>query len=92
MKSTLRNLFHPILRLFEAGEGEYRYEKSHRKILLAVGGLFLFLSAVSAALALASSQWGGLAPVLVFFLLGLVCEVIGLLGNDRAVAKIWGNR
>ena len=23
---------------------------------------------------------------------GLVCLVVGLLGNDRAVAKIWGNR
>ncbi|WP_028672420.1 hypothetical protein [Saccharospirillum impatiens] len=92
MKAALRNLFQPLLRVFESGEGEYRYEQSHRKILLAVGVLFLFLSAVSAALALASSQWGGLAPVLVFFLIGLVCEVIGLLGNDRAVAKIWGNK
>lgn len=92
MKNTLRSAFQPILRLFESGEGDYRYEKSHRKILLAVGVLFLFLSAISAVLSLALSQWGGLAPVLIFFLIGLVCEVVGLLGTDRAVAKIWGNK
>ena len=92
MKSTLRHFFQPILRPFESGEGEFRYNESHRKILLAVGALFLFLSGVSTTLAIASSQWGGLVPVVVFFVIGLVCEIVGLLGNDRAIAKIWGNR
>lgn len=92
MKQTLRTVFQPILRPFESGEGEYRYDQSRRTILLAVGVLFLFLSGVSAVLVLSSSQWGGLAPVVVFFLLGLVCEVVGFLGTDRAVAKMWGNK
>ncbi|VAW74868.1 hypothetical protein MNBD_GAMMA15-1176 [hydrothermal vent metagenome] len=88
----MRKLFLPILNLLESGEEEYRYKESHRKILLVVGGLFLFLSAVSATAAIIASQLGGLIPFLVFFLIGLVCEVVGLLGSDRAVAKIWGSK
>ena len=92
MKKTLRKIFLPILRIFETGEGEYSYKKSHRSILLIVGVLFLFLSAGSAVSAISSSQMGGIIPFLVFFLVGLVCEVVGLLGSNRAVAKIWGSK
>jgi len=92
MKNLLRKLFLPVLRIFESGEGEYIYKKSHRKILLFVGVLFLLLSAISAVSAINSSQIAGLIPFLVFFLVGAVCEVIGLLGSDRAVAKIWGSK
>ena len=92
MKQTLRTVFQPILKPFESGEGEYRYDQSRRTILLAVGALFLILSGVSSFLVLSSSQWGGLVPVVVFFLIGLVCEVVGFLGTDRAVAKMWGSK
>ncbi|WP_394170767.1 hypothetical protein [Saccharospirillum alexandrii] len=92
MKNTLRHLFQPILRIFESGDDQFRYDKSHRKILLAVGVLFLFLSAISAVLAINSAQLGGLVPVLAFFLIGFVCIVVGTLGSDKAVAKIWGNK
>ena len=88
----MRKLFLPILSIFESGEGEYSYKKSHRKILLVVGALFLILSVVSAISAISASQMGGLIPFLVFFSVGLVCEVVGLLGNDRAIAKIWGSK
>ena len=88
----MRKLFLPILSIFESGEGEYSYKKSHRKILLIVGALFLILSAVSAISAISASQMGGVIPFLVFFLVGLVCEVVGLLGSDRAIAKIWGSK
>jgi hypothetical protein len=92
MEKIVRRTFQPILRIFESGDGEYRYEKSHRKILIAMGVLFLALSTVSAVLAVISSQLGGLIPFLVFFMIGLVCEVVGLLGSNRAVAKIWGSK
>lgn len=92
MKQTLRNLFQPILRVFESGDGAYRYETSHRKILLAVGVLFLFLSAVSAMMAIRLSELGGLIPTLIFFTIGFVCEIVGFLGSDRAVAKMWGSK
>ena len=92
MAKILRKIFQPILRIFESGDGEYRYEKSHRKILIAMGVLFLTLSTVSAVLAISSSEMGGLIPFLVFFMVGFVCEVVGLLGSNRAVAKIWGSK
>jgi hypothetical protein len=92
MKTHLRTLFSPILRLFESGEGEYRYKPSYRTILIAVGGLFLVLSLVSLAAAAYSNQAGAWLPFVVFFAAGAVCEIVGFLGSDRAVAKIWGNR
>jgi len=92
MKILLRKILQPILHFFESGKEEYSYKKSHRKILLIVGVLFFILSAVSAVSAISSSQMGGLIPFLVFFLIGFICEVVGLLGSNRAVAKIWGSK
>jgi len=92
MKKVLRKLFRPILRIFESSEDEFIYKKSNRTILIVVGVLFLALSAFSAVSAISSSQLGGFIPFVVFFLVGLVCEVVGLLGNDRAVAKIWASK
>lgn len=92
MKEFFRNIFYPILRLFEMGEGEYNYKASQRKILIVVGVLFLILSGISAVSVSVSNEMGGLIPFVVFFIVGFVCEIVGLLGNDRAVSKIWGNR
>jgi hypothetical protein len=50
------------------------------------------LSTLSGITAIASDQLGGLIPILVFFVIGFVCLIVGFLGSDRAVAKIWGSR
>jgi hypothetical protein len=92
MKSTLRSLFAPILKFFESGEGSYSYKKSHRMVLLCVGVLFLFLSCITLGAAVVTSQLAAVIPFLVFLILGSVCLIIGGLANDRAVAKIWGNK
>lgn len=92
MKKTLRKLFAPILNIFESGEGEYSYKASHRKILMYMGLLFFVLSTLSGITAIASDQLGGLIPILVFFIIGFVCLIVGFLGSDRAVSKIWGSR
>lgn len=92
MKSTMRKIFSPILGYFESGEGTYSYKKSHRTILIVVGSLFLILSSISVAAIVATSQLGAVIPILVFFITGLVCLVVGGLGTDRAVAKIWGSK
>lgn len=92
MRDFLRKIFAPILHVFESGDETYVYKPSHRKILLAVGGLFLFLSVISAIAAFNAPQTGGFIPFTIFFLVGLVCEIVGLSGNDRAVAKIWGSK
>nr|WP_237457527.1 hypothetical protein [Pseudomaricurvus sp. HS19] len=80
------------MRPFEAGEGAFSYKKSHRTILVAVGCLFLVLSVGGLVAAIMAGQLSGALPVVVFFVVALVCVVVGGLGSDRAVAKIWGNR
>ena len=92
MQSSMRKFFSPILSYFEADLGAYKYKKSHRTILIVVGCLFLFLALVSVGAALVTSIMGAAIPFLVFVLVGLVCLVVGGLGTDRAVAKIWGTK
>lgn len=90
-KQQLRSLFSPILDFFEAGSEDYAYKSSHRTILIVMGFIFSAL----AGLVFSFIPWdkpGYLLPVVVFGLVGLLCLLIGLLGNDKAVAKIWGSR
>ncbi len=92
MKSLLRKLFSPLLNIFESGDEPYAYKKSHRTILKVVGGLFLFLATAVFGTGYALAQAGVILPGLVFLALGLTCVIVGTLGTDRAVAKMWGNR
>ena len=92
MKSALRRVFAPILNIFEAGDEEYAYSPSHRKILLVVGSLFLFLCAGISGVGLHFGQGGAVIPAVVFLGLGSTSIIVGTLGTDRAVAKIWGNK
>ena len=92
MKANLRKVFSPILDVFESGTDEFRYKASYRAILVAVGALFFLLSSVSLVAAFYAAQTGAWVPFIVFFFVGSVCEIVGLLGSDRAVAKIWGNK
>lgn len=110
MKLLFRKLFSPILNLFESGQEEYLYKKSHRVILIIMGLLFSGLASLVFVLshkvtqdvfpevlpkaAQVSTQADGigyLIPVVFFGATGILCLLIGLLGNDRAVAKIWGS-
>ena len=92
MKTQLRKLFWFVLRYFESGDEPYTYKPLNRKILLFVGTLFIALSLGTLYVSLGKGGFGFLVPVLVFFSLGVVCVIVGALGNDRAVSKIWGNR
>ena len=90
MKSS-KSPFRFILGPLEKGDGPYSYRPSHRKILIAVGVLFAFLCGV---LLYFASNTGGAAgyliPLLVFGTVSAVTLIVGFLGSDRAVAKIWG--
>ena len=92
MKTTVRNIFSPILNFFESGKEEYNYKKSHRTILIIVGFLFFVLSLISTITAVETSQFGAVVPCVIFFLAGFVCVIVGSCGNDRAVSKMWGNK
>ena len=92
MKNLLRKLCMPILRPLEAGDAEYVYKASHRKILLAVGALFMILVLIWAVASIYTATLDGLFPCLIFLAVSLVCMLVGYLGSDRAVAKIWGSK
>ena len=89
MKSFVRLLLKPLLNPLEAEGGDYVYKKSHRIILIAVAGLFLFLASVSLFLAPSIDY---LFPTLVFGIAGLVGLGVGFAGKDIAVARLWGSR
>jgi hypothetical protein len=92
MKNLLRKIFWPILQKFEAGEGDYNYTPSRRVILLAVSPLFLLLSMGMLGMVVASGEYIVAVSVLVFFAVGFVALIVGTLGSDRAVSRIWGNK
>ena len=93
MKNGLRKLFAPLLNIFENSEGDYVYKPMSRIILIVLallfGGLTVGLIVISQQMALG---WGALIPVSVFSVVSLFCLIIGGLGTDRAVAKVWGSR
>jgi len=91
MKQRLRRLFSPILNLFESGTDAYDYKPSSRAILVIMGSLFLGLATLVTAFA-PGDDLSYLFPVVVFGSLGLLSILIGFLGTDRAVAKIWGTK
>lgn len=92
MKAVFRTLFRPILAPFERGPEPPNYKPSHRAVLNVVGSLFLVLSFASGYAASYADDPGFFLPVVIFFLLGSVSLVVGLLGNNTAVAKIWGGK
>jgi hypothetical protein len=93
MKKILQKLFSPILNLFESGVDVFVYKPSHRIILNVVGCLFLLLaSGIFFVGFFMSASFGFLLPGLIFSCVALVSLVVGCLGSDKAVAKIWGSR
>ena len=93
MKNGLRKLFAPLLNIFENGQGDYVYKPMSRIILIVLallfGGLTVGLIVISQQIVLG---WGVLIPVSVFSAVSLFCLIIGGLGTDRAVARVWGSR
>lgn len=92
MKSQLRKLFWFILKPFEEGDEAYAYRPLNRKILIVIGLLFLALCLGAIIASVFQGSFGYIIPILVLFAVGLVCTVVGVLGTDRAVSRIWGNR
>ena len=92
MKEALIKLFWPILKYFETGEEATHYKESHRIILVVVGALFILLSMISMVFSYSTGEVGALIPIVVFFSVGAVAVVVGLLGSNSAVQKIWGRK
>jgi hypothetical protein len=52
----------------------------------------MFLSLVSAWAAFSVVGLSSLIPIVVFFSVGLVAVLVGSLGSNGAVSKIWGTK
>lgn len=88
MKHVLRKVFSIILNRFEIPGESCEYRSSQRVILIVMGILFSGLS----ILVLWFAQGAEMAyylPVVFFAAVGLICLVVGLLGTDCAVSRIW---
>jgi len=59
---------------------------------LVVGFLFTVLSVSIFVAGVVFSQIGAIIPGLIFIGVGATCLVVGSLGSNRAVSKIWGNK
>ena len=92
MRNTLTKIFWPVLKFFETDKVPANYKNSHRVALNTLGALFIFLSFVSGWAAKPSEELGSLIPVVVFFCVGFVAIVVGTLGSNGAVSKIWGTK
>jgi len=92
MKKFFRSVFASILIIFEKGDGPYNYKPLNRIILNVMGTLFTCLAIAVAFSVPDEGSVGYMLPVVVFLALGITCLVVGILGNERAVCKIWGNR
>lgn len=92
MKALLRNVCAPLLKGLESGTEPYHYKPLSRKILLFFGVTFVGLGVLAAWLMPTDAEIGYYFPVIVFILAGGYGLLVGLLGEDRAVAKIWGNK
>ncbi len=91
MKSLLRTLFRPLLNPLEKTDGQYVYKPSHRIILIAVSVMFLGLASLSLVLA-PTGAIEYLFPVLIFGGASLIGLIVGTVGKDVAVARLWGSR
>jgi|TARA_B110001469_G_C9285704_1_gene157392 hypothetical protein len=92
MKPILRSLFSPILNIFEKGSDVYAYKPLNRKILIFMGTIFAGLTALVLKFVPDGVGISFLIPVIVFGAVAVVTLVVGFLGNERAVSKIWGDR
>ena len=91
MKQMLRRTLSILLTPLESGEDPYSYKPSHRTILLVMSTMFIGLATLAFTL-MPEGDFSYLLPVLVFGGAGLLGIVVGTLGSDRAVAKIWGSK
>lgn len=91
---NLRHFFSFLLTPLESGDEEFYKNPLGRKILMVIGLLFSSLGGgiIFIYFKLRLEDPAYLIPSSVFLIVGILCLVIACLGNDRAVAKIWGNR
>ncbi len=88
----LKNIFSPILNIFENNNNEFVYRSLNRKIVLFISSVFFLLAFALPVFLPQLIEMGFWFVMLVFGSLSLVGLIVGLLGSDKAVAKLLGSR
>ncbi len=91
MKQSLRKIFSPLLNHLETGDEAYSYKPSLRWLLVFISSVFTSMG-VAVFFVARGEDLGYLFPVLIFGGLGLMGLIVAMVGEDRAVAKIFGSR
>ena len=92
MKNTLRNIFCPILNIFENNNDEFIYRSLNRKIVLFISSVFFLLAFGVPFYMPPLIEMGFWFVMIVFGGLSSVGLIVGSLGSDKAVAKLLGSR
>jgi len=92
MTTLLKKLFAPLLNIFETNNDEYLHRPLNRKIVLFVSVVFSLLAFGLPAFMPMLIEMGYWFVMIVFGGLSLVGFIVGLLGSDKAVAKLLGSR
>ncbi len=92
MKILFKNIFSPILNIFENNNNEFIYRSLNRKIVLFISIVFSLLAFALPVFMPQLVQMGYWFVMLVFGALSFTGLVVGLLGSDKAVAKLLGSR
>ncbi len=92
MKNILKTLFSPILNIFENNNDEFIYRRLNRKIILFISSVFSLLAFALPYFMPQLIKMGYWFVMLVFGGLSLTGLIVGILGSDKAVAKLLGSR
>ncbi len=92
MKTLIRKLFSLLLTPLESGDEAFHFKPINRTVLLAFGVIFSALGGLVIYLIPVDSDVGYFIPAVVFIGAGTIALVVSLVGSDRAVSKIWGNK
>ena len=92
MKNTLKTIFSPILNIFEKNNNDFIYRSLNRKIVLFISVVFSLLAFGLPAYMPQLIEMGYWFVMIVFGGLSLVGLIVGILGSDKAVAKLLGSR
>ena len=92
MKRLFKNIFSPILNIFENNNDEFIYRKLNRKIVIFISSAFFLLAFALPIYMPQLIEMGFWFVMLVFGGLSSVGLIVGILGSDKAVAKLLGSR
>jgi len=92
MKNILKTVFSPILNIFENNNDEFIYRSLNRKIVLFISSVFFLLAFALPVYMPQLVEMGYWFVMIVFGGLSFVGLIVGILGSDKAVAKLLGSR